>query len=156
MIRLAHILPILLLVATASAQSVEFNWPESEGWVGTPLVMEVESNNLPEAPTVSASADFDSRVDPTPRRMEWRQSINGRSTTRSTLTWRVELTPKHEGTLQTPVVQLVSNGRTWRSNSDTVKVSSSQSGETLKLELRSQPASPWVGQSIELTLRIMV
>jgi hypothetical protein len=66
---------------------------------------------------------------------------------RCSLTWRVELTPKREGTLQTPIVQLTSNGRTWRSNSDTVKVSSSQSGETLKLELRSQPPNPWVGQA---------
>lgn len=158
MFRLTDILPIAALVATASAQSVDFRLSEREGWVGTPMVMEVEANNVPDAdaPTVSASPDFDARVDPTPRRMEWHQSINGRSTSRSTLTWRVELTPKHEGTLQTPIVQLTSNGRTWRSNSDTVKVSSSQSGETLKLELRSQPANPWVGQSIELTLRIMV
>jgi hypothetical protein len=87
--------------------------------------------------------------------MEWHQNINGRSTSRSTLTWRVELTPKREGTLETPTVQVTSGGKTW-SAKHTVKVSSSQSGETLKLELRSQPANPWVGQSIELTLRIMV
>lgn len=156
MFRLAPILPIVALVASASAQTVEFRLADREGWVGTPMVMEVEANNVPDAPTVAASPDFEVRVDPSPRRMEWHQSINGRSTSRSTLTWRVELTPTHEGTLQTPVVQVTSNGRTWRSVSDTVKVSSSQNSETLKLELRSQPATPWVGQSVELTLRIMV
>lgn len=156
--RTLAILALLLATSIARAQNVEFRLGDRSGWVGTPLVMEVEVNNGgdAEAPIVTGNGDFDVRVDPSPRRMEWRQSINGRTTTRSTLTWRVEFVPKHEGALKTPVVEVKAGGRTWRSPAETVQVASSASDETLRLEVRTEPASPWVGQSVQLTLRILV
>jgi hypothetical protein len=154
-------LAMLLVLACATvtrAQSVEFRLRDRDGWVGTPMAMEVEVNNAgdADAPVVTASPDFDARVDPNPHRMEWRQSINGRTTSRSTLVWRVELVPKREGALQTPVVELKTGGRTWRSTPEPVQVASSASNDTLRLEVRTDPPNPWVGQSVELTLRILV
>jgi hypothetical protein len=155
---IATILALLLAAHAARAQSVEFHLPSREGWVGSPMVMQVEVSNA-EAdaiPVVAESPDFSCEVDPSPQRMEMRQSVNGRSTTRTTLTWQVLMVPRREGTLTLPTVEVKSASRRWRSPNERVTVSSASKGDLLKLELASDPPSPWVGQSVELTLRVMV
>ena len=152
---------LLMSVAFCSAslaQSVEFRLNDRAGWVGSPLIMEVEVNGAGNegAPTVAASEDFESKIDPTPRRMEWRQSINGRATSRSTLTYRGEFIPKRDGPLQIPIVELKGGGKTWRSTAEIVTIAKSTASESLRLEIQTVPPSPWVGQSVELTLRILV
>lgn len=148
----------LLLAATARAQSVEFHLPSREGWVGSPMVMQVEISNAEAdaVPQIKDTADFSCEVDPSPQRMEMRQSVNGRSTTRTTLTWQVLMVPRREGTLTLPTVEVKSASRTWRSPTEQVTIANSAQGDLLKLVVVSDPPSPWVGQSVELTLRIMV
>lgn len=156
--RLVAILALLISSLAARAQSVDFRMSERNGWVGSPMVMEVEVQNAADAqaPEVSGNADFDVRVDPNPRRMEWRQSINGRSTSRSTLTWRIEFTAKREGTLALPEVTLRCGTRAFRSPPTQAMIERSASGDTLRLEARTDPPSPWVGQSAKLIVRILV
>lgn len=158
MTRLVAILALLLTTLVARAQTVEFRMQERDGWVGSPMVMEVDVQNAADAnaPEVAATPDFDVRVDPSPRRMEWRQSINGRSTSRSNLIWRIEFTPKREGKFPLPEVVLRSGSRTWRNTPQEVSVTSSTSSDTLRLEVTTDPPKPWVGQSVKLSLRILV
>jgi hypothetical protein len=158
MTRLSTILALLLTTLAARAQTVEFRMPDREGWVGSPLVMEVEVQNASDAkaPEVNGTPDFDVRVDPSPRRMEWRQSINGRTTSRSTLIWRVEFTPKRDGKLTLPEVVMRSGSMTWRNPSQEISVASSTASDTLRLEVTTDPPNPWVGQSVKLSLRILV
>jgi hypothetical protein len=158
MTRLSTILALLLTTLAARAQTVEFRMPDREGWVGSPLVMEVEIQNASDAkaPEVNGTPDFDVRVDPSPRRMEWRQSINGRTTSRSTLIWRVEFTPKRDGKLTLPEVVMRSGSMTWRNPSQEILVASSTASDTLRLEVTTDPPNPWVGQSVKLSLRILV
>jgi hypothetical protein len=158
MTRRLAILALLLTALAARAQSVEFRMQERDGWVGSPLVMEIEVQNAADAtaPEISATPDFDVRVDPSPRRMEWRQSINGRTTSRSTLVWRVEFTPKREGKFTLPEIVMRSGSQTWRNPPQEVTISSSTANDTLRLEAITDPPSPWVGQSVKLSLRILV
>jgi hypothetical protein len=158
MTRLVAILALLLPTLATRAQTVEFRMQEREGWVGSPMVMEVDVQNAADAkaPEVAATPDFDVRVDPSPRRMEWRQSINGRSTSRSNLIWRIEFTPKREGKFPLPEVVMSSGSRTWRNPPQEVTVTSSTSSDTLRLEVTTDPPNPWVGQSVKLSLRILV
>ncbi|NBX26011.1 MAG: hypothetical protein EBQ99_08190 [Planctomycetes bacterium] len=155
---IASILALLLATHVAMAQSVEFHLPSREGWVGSPMVMQVEVSNADAdaVPVVRDSPDFSCEVDPSPQRMEMRQSVNGRATTRTTLTWQVVMVPRREGTLTLPSVEVKSASRTWRSPTERVTISSASKGDLLKLELVSDPPGPWVGQSVELTLRVMV
>ncbi len=152
------ILVLLLAASVARAQSVEFHLPSREGWVGSPMVMQIEVSNADAdaVPTVKDSPDFACEVDPSPQRMEMRQTVNGRTTNRITLTWQVLMVPRREGTLTLPTVEVKSASRTWRSPTERVTVSNSAQGDLLKLSVVSDPPSPWVGQSVELTLRIMV
>ena len=156
--RLLAILLALTAALAARAQSVDFKMDQTEGWVGSAMVMQIEVSNASSAtpPTVDPSPDFETRVDPTPRRMEWRQSINGRSNSRSSLTWRVELIPKREGALQLPSIEVRDGQRSWRSPARQVQVASSTADDTLRVEVRTEPADPWVGQSVKLVLRILV
>ena len=156
--RLATILTLLATALVAQAQSVDFRLSDRDGWVGSAITMEVEVQNATDAqaPEVTGNEDFDIRVDPSPRRMEWRQSINGRSSSRSTVTWRIEFTPRREGTLTLPTVTLRNAGRDWRSPTEQVNIARSAAGDTLRLEARCDPPNPWVGQSVKLTLRILV
>jgi hypothetical protein len=148
----------MLLAPLAMAQNVSFRLPSREAWVGTPLQMMVEVNNAADdaVPTVADSQDFEARVQPVPQRMEMQQNINGRVTRRSTLTWTVEFTPLREGTFTLPTVQVKSDTRTWTSPPETVTVASSAASELLRVEVVASPASPWVGQGVELTLRMLV
>lgn len=157
-LRMPILLLAMLLAPLAMAQSVSFRLPSREAWVGTPLQMVVEVNNAADdaVPTVAESQDFQSRVNPVPQRMEMQQNINGRVTRRSTLTWTVEFTPLREGTWTLPTVQVKSDARTWTSPPETVTVASSAASELLRVEVIASPASPWVGQSVELTLRMLV
>lgn len=158
MARLAAILASLLVTTQVWAQSVEFRLLNREGWVGSPLVMEVEVNNgdADAVPTVKDSPDFACEIDPSPRRMEMRQSVNGRTTTRSTLTWQVSMVPRREGALTLPTVEVKTGNRVWRSPLEKATISNSAQGDLVKLEVVSDPPSPWVGQSVELTLRMLV
>jgi hypothetical protein len=158
MTRRLAILALLLTALAARAQTVEFRMQERDGWVGSPLVMEIEVQNAADAkaPEIGGTPDFDVRVDPSPRRMEWRQSINGRTTSRSTLVWRVEFTPKREGKFTLPEVVMRSGSQTWRNAPQEVTISSSTASDTLRLEAITDPPNPWVGQSVKLSVRILV
>ena len=77
---------ILALIAvccacgSAFAQAVEFKLQQREGWVGTPITMQVVAVNFksdPQPPEVAPSADFTSVVVGAPQRMDMRQNING-------------------------------------------------------------------------------
>ena len=155
---IASILALLLAATSARAQNVEFRLASRDGWVGSPIVMQVEVTNADTdaVPTVKDSPDFACEVDPSPQRMEMRQNINGRTSTRATLTWQVLMVPRREGTLTLPTVEVKSGSRTWRSPTEVVTVARSEQGDLLKLALVSDPPAPWVGQSVELTLRVMV
>ena len=147
----------LVLAGTARAQSVQFGLVDTTGWVGSPVLMEVTVTDSDAAPTAAGNADFEVQVDPQPAsRTSELSFINGQRSTRSKAVWRVRLVPKRAGVLETPPVEVKIGDRVWRSAAKSVQVAKSDSEDTLRLEVRTEPASPWVGQSVEVTLRILV
>ena len=158
MLRHATILIALLLAAIARAQSVEFEQKDYTGWVGTPLTMVVQLNNLPddvEPKVVGEPRDFDVQVIAAGS-SQATQCINGRVSRTSTRTFRVECTPKKAGTLDIPMVEVRSGAQAWSSSPGKATVTARDDSSLLRLEARSNPTQPWVGQPTDVTLRILV
>ncbi|MCE9620366.1 MAG: BatD family protein [Planctomycetes bacterium] len=145
----------IFLCANALAQAVEFQLQQGERWVDTPITMQVVVANAADdaaPPEIAPSPDFTSAVVGAPQRM-W-QSING--VRRTSTTWSVEMTPRRAGVLTLPQVKVVSGGRPYLSPPQSVSVSASNSDEVLRVKVRSNPASPYVGQAANLVLEIAV
>ena len=158
MLRTAAILIALLLAAAARAQSVTFEQKDLTGWVGTPLTMVVQLNDLPDdaEPTVLGdSKDFEVQI-ASAGSSQATQVVNGRVSRTSTRTFRVEFTPRRAGTLDLPLVEVRSGGQAWRSAPAKASVSARDDSSLLRLEVRANPNQPWVGQATDVTLRILV
>ena len=158
MLRHAFILLALALTAIARAQSVDFDLKETTGWVGTPITMMVQLNDLEEdvEPTVSGdSPDFETALVPAGS-SQATQVINGRVSRRSTRTFRVEFTPKAAGTFALPKVEVQAGGKTWSSTPAKVTVTAKDDSALLRVEVRATPARAWVGQPTDVTLRILL
>jgi hypothetical protein len=158
MSRTVPILLSLLLVAIARAQSVDFEQRDYTGWVGTPLTMVVQLNDLPDdvEPTVIGTpADFAVQVIAAGSSQSTRV-INGRVSRSSTRSFRVEFTPKVPGTLDMPEVEVRSGGKRWSSKPGKATVTARDDASLLRIEARANPTRPWVGQPTEVTLRILL
>ncbi|MSR33602.1 MAG: hypothetical protein EXS12_02190 [Phycisphaerales bacterium] len=147
------------LCANAFSQAVEFKLQQREGWVGTPIIMQVVAANStgePQAPEIAASADFVSAVVGAPQRMEMRQNINGVVSRRTTTTWTVQMTPNRPGMLTLPQVKINADGRTYLSPAKNVPISATDSGDVLAVSVRSNPTTIFAGQAAHVILEIAI
>jgi hypothetical protein len=149
----------LVLCDVAFAQAVEFKLQQREGWVGSPITMQVVSVNSssdPQPPEIAASPDFISAIVGAPQRMDMRQNINGVASRRMTTTWTVQMTPNRAGVLTLPQVKINADGRTYISPAQTVPISASDSGDVLAVSVRSNPTTLFAGQAADVILEIAV
>ena len=147
----------MALCGAAFAQAVEFKLQQHEGWIGTPITMQVvqvNSKGDPLPPEIAPSADFISAVVGAPQRMDMRQNINGVSSRRITTTWNVQMTPNRSGLLTLPQVKIIADGRTYLSPPQTIPISISDTGDVLAVSVRSNPTTLFAGQAAELILEI--
>ena len=156
---------ILALIAafcacgSAFAQVVEFKLQQREGWVGTPITMQVvvvDSKPDPQPPEVAAGADFTSAVVGAPQRMDMRQNINGVASRRITTTWTVQMTPNHAGVLTLPQITMIVDGRTYVSPPQNIPVSAAETGDVLAVTVKSKPSILYTGQAADLILEIAI
>ena len=147
------------LCANAFSQTVEFNVQQKEGWVGTPITMQVvavNSKSDPQPPVIAPSADFSSTVVGAPQRMDMRQNINGVASRRITTTWTVQMTPTHPGVLALPKVQIIADGIPYSSPPQNIPVSAAETGDMLAVTVKSKPSTLYAGQAADLILEIAI
>ncbi len=147
------------LSAGAFSQTVEFKLLQPEGWVGTPIKMQVvvanaKGQDLP--PEITPSPDFQSLVAGSPQRMEMRQNINGVSSQKISTTWTLEMTPTRAGVLTLPKVKVVADGRVFESPPQNVSISVAATGDVLQVTVKSNPPVFYSGQSVDLILEIAI
>ena len=145
------------LCANAFSQVVEFKLQQHEGWVGSPITMQVvavNSTGEPQPPEIAASPDFASVVVSGPQRMDMYQNINGVASRRITTTWTVQMTPKHVGVATLPQIKMIADGRTYLSPPQTVPISATETGDMLAVSVKSNPATLYAGQAADLILEI--
>jgi tetratricopeptide (TPR) repeat protein len=157
------LLPMLLallpaLAATAGAAEVSFRVSTREAWVGSPVTVEIQVDNAStiETPLLPEVDGAEIRLLPGERSSSFTSIVNGRVTTRQSRTFVVEVRPLREGPIAIPPIEVVADGRSWRSETIAVDARRSDAADLLQASVVAEPARLYLGESAVATLRIVV
>jgi hypothetical protein len=150
---------VLALAAGAPARAgdARFVMPAPEAWEGVPVRVLVEVTDASDfsPPEVPPLADAEVRV--VERGRQSRTDIrNGRVSRSSTVTYAVEVTPSRAGPLDLPPITVKVDGREVKSRPMRIEVRSSDAADLLSAEIFAKRPEVWVGEPLELVLRIVV
>jgi hypothetical protein len=149
---------MLALAAHAWAGDVQFQQPNREVYAGIPFRMlvrvtdakDVSAPVAPEIPGATVAVSEGGRQSMT-------SIVNGRVTNSTSVDYVVEITPEKAGPLVVPAVSITVDGKESRSRPFNVDVrSTADAGDLLSIEVVGEPSRPYVGQPLELTLRIAI
>lgn len=149
---------VLALATGARAGDVQFQQPNREVYAGLPfriLVRVTDAKDFaapvaPEVPGATVSVSEGGRQSMT-------SIVNGRITNSTSVDYVVEITPEKPGTLTVPAMSIMVDGKESRSRPFNIEVRSmADSGDLMTAEIAGEPSRPFVGQSLELTLRIAI
>ena len=156
-ILVTSILFLLAAACPALAGDARFRMPDGPAYEGVPFAILVEvadaANIVP--PTVpeieGATVSVSERG-----RQSFTEIRNGRIKNSLTVTYAVEVVPERPGTLRVPAIEVTVDGTVLRSRPQDVTVLPSDAGDLLGAEVFGQPPEVYIGQPLELVLRISV
>ncbi len=90
----------------------------------------------------------------TPSRSTRITTINGHTTTSTTQTFAFELTPQRSGTFQVPAISVSADGVSQHTRPVEFVASKSETGDLLFVEIAGKQKQIYVGQALDLTLKI--
>lgn len=142
------------------ASDVEVRLSSREAYVGSPLSLQieitdakqpVETPELPEIPGVKVRRSGDA-----PQRQTNVSIINGQYNVRETVTFTFLLTPQREGEFQIPEFRVDAGDKVHRVEGVKFVATRSETGDLLFVEVVGNQQEVFVGQPVELALRIWV
>ena len=148
---------VCLGAAPSPAQSdIRMQISSQETYVGMPvtLLIQVEDVDLPEPPKLPNVDGLDIRSSGTPSRSSTISIINGRRSESSSVTYSYSLTPRHEGTFEVPSFTVKTAGGPRQTRPFRISATTSETGDLMFAEVAGQKQKLFVGQPIDLTLRI--
>ena len=148
---------MLLGTTTSQAQTdVRMQISARETYVGMPvtLYLQVEDGATGDAPEFPEIDGLEIRSGGTPSRNSSITIINGRRSESSSVTYSYQFVPRREGTFEIPSIEIeTANGRRI-TQSIQISVTKSETGDLMFAEVVGQKDQVYVGQPIELTLKI--
>ncbi len=81
---------------------------------------------------------------------------NGRTTRSSTVTYAIDITPENAGKLTIPAISITVDGKVHRTQPTTVVIKKSDSSDVFDAEVFGTPPEVFIGQPLELVLRIAI
>ena len=155
--RTIAILAALLVACAARAGDVRFVPPATETWEGIPVRILVEVSNASDVQAPLAPRVDGAQVRVIERGRQSRTEVrNGRVSSSTTVTWAVEVVPEAPGTLTIPPISVTADGAERTSPAFTVMVRRSDAGDLLSAEIYGNPPEVYVGQPLDLVLRIVI
>ncbi len=155
-------LPLCFMILCANAVAAEpevvFSISPRETWIGSPVVMTiaVQDGDSIGTPTFPVLAGLTFQLQPGRQTMSSMQVINGRITRENKTTMTVMVTPLVAGMITIPPVTLMVDGVEYASAPTPISASLSTAGDLLNAKIVGRPGKTWVGQPIDVTLRIFV
>ena len=142
----------------ASAAEVLVALSSRETYVGQPVVLRVQVANATkaEAPTVPEVDGVSIRPLGSPSRSTQVTVINGKTTTTTTQTFAYELTPQRAGSFQLPSFTIDADGQSQRTRPVDFVASKSETGDLLFVEIAGKEKQIYVGQSLDVTLKVWI
>ncbi|MHC4991215.1 MAG: BatD family protein, partial [Planctomycetota bacterium] len=150
------ILSLLVVAAPAIAAELEVKVSSRETVIGVPVIVSVEIKDAEEEvrPVFPEVKGAIVRPVPGASRNSMTQIINGRMTRTVSTTFQYRIVPTEPGVLTIPPVTAEVDGQTLRSEPLRISVVRSESSDLAFLEIASKAAEVYLGQPVDLTLRL--
>ncbi len=147
-----------LIAAPLLAQSVSARLSAREAFVGMPIVLQIQIANATdyELPEVGEIDGCDVRSAGAPSQSTQITIFNGRRSQSRSVTIQYLITPRREGTYEVPSLKVVVDGREQMTRPLRFVATKSETGDLLFVEIEGSKNKVYVGESLDLTLRIWV
>lgn len=138
------------------AAQVRASLSSQEAYVGMPITAHVEITNARshEQPKMPDVAGVDIKTTGAASRSSQMTIINGRRSERTSVTYAWKLTPRRAGEYVVPPMEVEVDGRTTKTRAMRFVANKSETGDLMFVEVEGQQEKIYVGQSLDLTLRI--
>lgn len=142
----------------ARGAEVEMSLSTTETFVGVPFLVRItvtnaESSEPPEAPAIAgASVEYLGEGG----RTQFMSNINGKVSQSVSITYQFRVTPEKPGTLLIPAVTVVADGTKHQTRARKVVVTKSDTGDLLFVELEGARPAVYVGQQLNVMLKILI
>ncbi|MCP4191444.1 MAG: hypothetical protein GY768_12535 [Planctomycetaceae bacterium] len=143
---------------SAHAQRVSARLSTREAYVGMPFVLQLQiadANNyeLPEDPQIDGC---DVRSAGVPSQSSQITIINGRRSESRSVTAQYVITPRRAGRFEVPSLELKVDGRPHKTEPVSFVATKSETGDLLFVEIEGSQEKVYVGQSLDLKLKIWI
>lgn len=159
----AMIVAMAILVAVGSsrethAQNVEAKLSSREAWKGQPIFLMVTVSNASryDSPQIPDVSGLDIRLAQTPTRSSRTTMINGRVTRKTSINYLYQVTADEKGSHTIPPIKVMVDGKTQTTPEFTFTVGVSETGDLMFAEVEGQQEKAYVGQQINLKLKIWI
>ncbi len=141
-----------------TAQNIDARLSTREAYVGMPVILQLSINNAsdfepPETPTIDGC---DVRSAGAPSRSSQITIINGRRSENRSVTMQYQIIPRRAGTFEVPSLTVHVDGRDRQTQPLRFVATKSETGDLLFVEIDGKQDKVFVGQPLELTLKIWV
>ncbi len=140
----------------ASAADVDLRLSSREAYVGAPIVLQLDIVNAEsyQPPTLPQIDGLQIRSVGAPSQSSQITIINGRRSERRSISLQYEITPNRAGTYELPPLTLDVDGKRIETESITFVATKSDTGDLLFVEVEGKKKKVYVGEPLELTLKI--
>jgi tetratricopeptide (TPR) repeat protein len=158
---LQSILAVIILgIAGSSAYAgdVSMSVSSREAYVGSPIQMQISINNASdyEQPALPLIDGVEVRSAGAPSQSSQVTIINGRRTESRSVVLRYLITPRRAGTFEIPSLTFKVDGKSVQTEPLRFVATKSETGDLLFVELAGKKDKVFVGQPLEMTLRIYI
>ena len=155
------ILPVLLVGITGSsafAGDVSMSLSSREAYVGSPIQLMISINNASdyEQPTLPQIDGIEIRSAGTPSQSSQVTIINGRRSESRSVMLRYLITPRRAGTFEIPPLTFKVDGKDVKTEAIKMIATKSETGDLLFVEIDGKKEKVFVGQPLDLALRIYI
>lgn len=142
----------------ASAADVRVGVSTKDTYVGMPVLVQIQVSNASsvEPPVMPEVDGLDIRSRGTPSRSTRITTINGRTTKNTSLTYVYEVVPQRAGNFHIPPITVTADGTQQKTRAIDFVASKSETGDLMFVEMVGKENEIYVGQALDLTLKIWV
>jgi hypothetical protein len=143
---------------SAIAAEIDARLSTKEGWVGMPVILQIAIANAGdyEPPAIPEIDGCDIRSAGAPSQSSQITIINGRQTQKRSVVMQYLITPRREGTFEVPPITINVDGKNVSTDKLRFIASKSQTGDLLFVEIDGAKDKVFVGQPLEMTLKIWI
>ena len=148
----------IIIASQAFSQRVSIQMPQSTGYVGVPMQLIVVFENVESAvdPTIPEIKGFSIKQLPNEQTSQHTTIINGKLTQSNTRAITFLLTPNEVGVFTIPALTFRADGKAFQSTPRVISIEQPPTGGVLKVEITGTSEDVYLGQPIDLTLRVFI